>query len=97
MEQQQINISGLDKKELLRKLWENSQVASFFTMNHMPPPKLNEKELTESVNGYVDYLCGRVIKCDLTGNMADPQMYDRDNGKGAFEKIVIELRDANKN
>jgi len=90
-----VNIAGLSKTELLRKLWERSTPASFFTMSGIPAPKLSEKELEKSVTGYVDYLSGRVIKCDLTEDTAYPQMYDRDNGIGAFQSVVDKMRQSN--
>ena len=87
-----VNIVGLNKKELLRKLWERSKTASFFAMMGIQAPGLSEDELEASVGGYVDYLSGRVIKSDLTGDTAETWLYDRDNGAGAFAKVVEEMR-----
>jgi hypothetical protein len=39
-----------------------------------------------------DYLKGRVIKVNLSGDEIDPWGYDRDNGQGAVEEIVSILR-----
>jgi len=80
-----LDISGLPKLILLKRLILYS------------PPNLfifdedNAKAALE--RGYIDYLGGRAIKCDLTKDKIDPYLYNRDAGKGAFEKIVQEMRD----
>lgn len=85
-----VDITGVDKRKLLKCLWENSKPAVFFTMSGMPAPKFNEDEAGRQMhqNGYFDYVCGRSIKCDLSKNYVDPTLYDRDNGFGAFKKCV---------
>lgn len=40
----------------------------------------------------LDYVLGRVMKCDLSGDTADTWGYDRDNGEGKFTEVVKELR-----
>lgn len=35
-----------------------------------------------------DYLWGRVMKVDLSGDSFDPRLYDRDNGEGAAARAV---------
>ena len=87
-----INISGIDRVELLKALWHNSPPAAFFGFNGMPPPEWNQTEAQKAVKNYVDYYCGRIIKCDLSGDVADTSLYNRDNGDGAFERIVAEMR-----
>lgn len=39
-----------------------------------------------------DYLHGRVLKVDLSGDEFDPRLYDRDNGVGAAEHAVTSAR-----
>ncbi|MFH1367054.1 MAG: hypothetical protein ABIH38_03650 [Patescibacteria group bacterium] len=39
-----------------------------------------------------DYLNGRVMKVDLSGDEFDPWGYDRDNGDGEAERVINELR-----
>ena len=37
---------------------------------------------------FFDYIGGRVIKTDISGDSIDPSLYDRDNGEGrALEAI----------
>ena len=87
-----INIQGIQKPLLLRFLWENSQTAVFFSMSGFPAPAFDEQKAVNAVNGYIDYFQGRVIKCDISGDTADPWLYDRDNGEGAFQRIVSQIR-----
>ena len=42
---------------------------------------------------YFDYLHGRVLKVDLSGDEFDERLYDRDCGKGAAQRAVDSIRD----
>lgn len=88
-----IDITGLDKVELLRRLHENQIVASFFTMMGQSALPFDEKEAIKFIkNGYIDYFCGRAIKTDLSTDSISPRMYDRDAGTGTFARIVADMR-----
>lgn len=90
---QTVDISGLDKLTVLKAMWKNSKPALFFNLTKITPPALNEEEARRSLkNGYVDYLCGRVIKTNFTTNRLDTWGYDRDNGDGALQRVVNSLR-----
>ena len=41
---------------------------------------------------FFDYVRGRVIKCDLSGDTLRPGSYNRDNGAGAAEAVVDSVR-----
>ena len=41
---------------------------------------------------YFDYLKGRVMKVDLSGDEVDTWGYNRDNGENAAELVIVELR-----
>ena len=45
-------------------------------------------------NLYFDYLRGRVLKVDLSGDTFSSRLYDRDNGPGAAEEVIQQLRQA---
>ena len=83
-----IDISNVNKVNLLHALWEASAPAAFFTMNGITPPSWDEKLAKEACKGYIDYFQGRMIKTDISGLTADPYFYDRDCGEGAFENAV---------
>lgn len=89
-----INISGIDKGMLLHSLWLGQVPAGFFSANSVLPPDFNEEKASQiAKSGYIDYYCGRAIKTNLSGDSADPWLYDRDAGKGEFERIVKEIRE----
>jgi len=86
-----VDIQGLDKIELLRRLWTKQCVASALALTGGPP--FNENNAGKAVNtGFIDYYCGRAIKTNLSGNTANTALYNRDAGHNAFETIVKEMR-----
>jgi hypothetical protein len=90
-----VDISDLDKFDVLKALWENSKTASFFAMMPQMAPKFSDGEARELLardRAYVDYLCGRVIKTDFSKNTLDPWGYDRDNGQGSMQNVVNGVR-----
>lgn len=91
-----VSIEGLDKVDLTYDLWKNSKIALFYIHNFVAPPTLKKNELLCSQSyhkWYFDSLKGRDMKCDLSGDMVDVTMYDRDNGPGAFRTVVDNLRE----
>lgn len=89
-----IDISGLDKVELLRRLFENAKKYSalFFLIpseSHEFDVELAKEALAE---WKIEYFMGMPIKCNFRGNTCDASLYDRDTKEGAFEKIVHEMR-----
>ena len=43
--------------------------------------------------GYIDYFNGRVFKSNISGDIFETGLYNRDNGNGAAERIVQNLRE----
>ena len=93
----ELDISDLDKVELLRQLWQNMQPASFFTMSGRTPPEFDRALAATAVVRYIDYFQGRCIKTDLSYNVVDTRLYNRDAGEGKFEAIVAEMRQRQQN
>ena len=88
-----IDIVGLDKATILNRLWQTSKTASFFSnMGISPSPPSLDALQSALQSGYVDYLCGRVIKTDFSGMTLSPYLYDRDNGAGSMGRIIANLR-----
>lgn len=50
-----VDISGLDKVELLRNLWTNMKPASFFNRCPTLTPEFDLKKASHVINGYIDY------------------------------------------
>lgn len=93
---QVVDIQGLDKMQLLRALWKNQKPAIYFAMSGKRPPDFDEAEAKQALEGEqggcIDYLCGRAIKCDLSGDLVDPSAYDKLIGFGMFAAIVRALK-----
>jgi len=95
MANSKVDIAGLDKAELLIKLWMNSKNASFFANTRTPPPlppTLEDARSELILNSYVDYFRGRTIKTNFESELIDPFGFDRDNGTNCFAKIVENMR-----
>ena len=80
-----IDLKGKNKAEVLAKLYNASHPQGMGFL-HFSPEAMTTEEAQELLDGgqtYFDYLKGRVMKVDLSKDMLDPRLYDRDNGKGA--------------
>ncbi len=88
-----IDISGLNRDELLEALWDKAPYASFFKYNGVNPPNFDLGKKTEHDNESIDYFCGKPIKSNIySSDIVDPYSYDRDSGNGAFASVVAKLR-----
>lgn len=88
-----IDIKGLDKAEVIKALYRGAQplglgVLSFETGGLQDS---EAQQLAES-GTYIDYLHGRVMKVDLSGDAFNEALYDRDNGQGKAQAIIDSLR-----
>ena len=93
MSDKRIDIKGLDKADVLAVLYNASKPLGMGFMQYDPQLMTREEaqELIGAGQTYFDYLNGRVMKIDISGDELDPWGYDRDNGQGAVEKAVSAL------
>lgn len=92
-----IDISGLDRRDVLAALYNASrpQGMGFLQYNAAPMDREEAGQLLERTD-YFDYLKGRVMKVSLKSEAAfDEWGYDRDNGSGAAQRAIDELRKSN--
>jgi hypothetical protein len=90
-----VDVTGIDRKELLEALWNNAQPAAFYILQNIDPPPFKLESAMKTTHGtYVDYACGRCIKADVfrKEDVIDPRLYDRDHGEGAFQRVVDSLK-----
>ena len=90
-----VSIAGLDKAEVLRALWEGSHPQGRSTPHEAygtPSVEVFREALERNPEGYFDYLMGRVLKVDLTGDTLDTRLYDRDTYEGAAAFAVQRVR-----
>lgn len=92
-----IDIKGLDKAEVLLALYNGSHCQGLGFLQAVGNYTLEDakRDYKENEYGYFDYLHGRVLKVDLSGDSFESWLYDRDCGEGAAAKAIDELRRKN--
>lgn len=91
-----IDISGLDKAEVLVALYNRAKPLGMGMLHYDPTPMNIGEAQSIIMNGssidyptkkpqktYFDYLKGRVMKVNIADDLLDVWAYDRDNGQGA--------------
>lgn len=79
-----IDISGFDKADVLRRLYNRARAQGLGILQFDPKPMtIEEARAFLAKSTYFDYVKGRVLKVNLSGAMLDEWLYDRDNGAGA--------------
>jgi len=84
-----VDISGLDKIELLFEMWSFAKTPSFFT-DISRSDCIDAKKLVSA--GFIEMFNGRSIRADISKDTVNPAMYDRIMGQGSLAKIVATLR-----
>ncbi|MBI2462654.1 MAG: hypothetical protein HYV65_00180 [Candidatus Spechtbacteria bacterium] len=89
----QISLQGLNKGNVLAALYNASRPQGMGFLQYDPKPMtLEEAEYLLQRMTDFDYIKGRVMKVDLSGDVLDTWGYDRGNGDGAAEQAISELR-----
>jgi hypothetical protein len=92
---EQIDLTGLDKADVLAALYNawRHQGMGFLQAR---PGAMTRDEAAELLKKqtYFDYLHGKVMKVDLSGDTLDTWGYDRDLGRGAAARALESLRAA---
>ncbi len=85
-----MNIKGINKAKILAVLYNNSKPLGMgilsATSKHMT--EVEAQEILDGGQTYFDYLNGRIMKIDLSGDELETRLYDRDLGNGACERAV---------
>lgn len=92
---EKISLLGLDRAEVLAALYNASRPQGMGFMQYNPTPMTKEEAqrlLDADPRCNFDYLKGRVMKVDLSGDEFSPWGYDRDNGPGAAEEAIKALQ-----
>lgn len=89
--EEQISLTGLSKAKVLMALYDRAKPQGL-GMLYTPDPMTEDeaKKLLEQTT-YFDYVQGRVMKVELSGDSLDPVLYDRDNGIGAARSAIASL------
>lgn len=91
-----INIKGIPKAELLAALFNASKQQGFGLLNPSGTVELTTEEATAILADHppgqrFDYLRGRVMKVNISGDELNPGLFDRDNGEGAAQRAIAGL------
>lgn len=101
-----VDITGLEKADVLKALYDASHPLGLGRLDHRSSQPLPLEEARRIITklrtiwaerlptrwAYFDYLQGRVLKVNLTGDEFDETLYDRDNGPGAAEQALASIR-----
>ena len=90
---EQIDISVFDRADVLAALFNYSKAQGLGFL-HFDAKDMSRETAAECLEKqtYFDYLQGRVMKIDLSGDVLDPRLYDRDNGQGAALRALESLK-----
>lgn len=85
-----INLKNMNKAEVLAKLYNASKPLGMgiFQFENRDMSIDEAQSYLDAGHTYFDYLKGRVMKIDLSGEELDPRLYDRDNGRGAAARVL---------
>ena len=89
-----VDIKGLDKAKVLKALYDHSHVQGLGFMHAAEEGAVTVESCAKLLEKYTqyDYLHGRVLKVDLSGDEFDERLYDRDCGAGAAQRAVDSVR-----
>lgn len=89
-----IDISKLKKADVLAALYNSSKQQGMGFMHARGATGMDASEAAELLKHetYFDYLHGRVMKVELRGDILDPRLYDRDNGEGAAQRAIDQIK-----
>ncbi len=89
-----VDITGLDRLELLHRLWNGSYIAEYYLYTNTAPPEWDEALARETLRqrSSIDYFQGRAIKMDLSYNHVQPDLYEDHRSPRAVADIVREQR-----
>ena len=97
MAEEKIDIKDLNKADVLAVLYNASKPLGMGFMEYDPTPMTREQaqELIGAGQTDFDYLKGRIMKINISGDELNPGGYDRDNGQGAAQRAISALLDTN--
>jgi len=93
LDSNEIDISHLDKAEVLAALYSGAGPlgVGFMRFDEGAMSVEEAQAILDKGQTYFDYLKGRVMKIDLSSDMLDTKLYNRNNGVGAAENIIYRL------
>ena len=92
-----ISTVGLSKAAVLAALFNASKQQGLGVLDPSGARSMSEDDAGNVLGEYGPHLCfdyirGRVMKVDLSEDQFDPRSYNRDNGDGAANRAIAQLR-----
>lgn len=85
-----MNIKGMNKAKILAALYNASNPPGIFYFDPTPMTEEEAEAILDHGSNF-DYLKGRVMKVDLSGDELNTWLYNRDNGPNAAEKAIASI------
>lgn len=87
-----IDLKDKNKAKVLASLYNNAkpQGMGFLQFDAAPMTEVEAEELLKQQT-YFDYVKGRVLKVDLSGDSFDTWLYERDNGERSAERVLKDI------
>lgn len=88
-----MKITGLNKAEVLVALYNRAKIQGMGFMSNNSGFVMNTEKAKELLSKKIDfdYLNGKVMKINLSGDELDTYLYNRDNGHNAAEDAIKPL------
>ena len=92
-----VSITGLSKALVFAALYNRARPQGMGFMHYDPTPMDEEmaQKILDTGRTTFDYVAGRVMKVNISGDAFDPWAFDRDNGEGAAQEAITTLRETN--
>jgi hypothetical protein len=88
-----ITIKGLNRADVLAALYDRARPLGLGYLHYTPEPmSRQEAETLLKQTTRFDYLKGRVMKVNLSGDDFNSRLYDRDNGDGAAAEAITSIK-----
>ena len=89
-----VRFDGLSKAEVLAALYNRARCQGFGVLEFKKAKmSVEQAEILLSQQTYFDYIKGRVLKVDLSGEEGfDERLYDRDNGEDLAQMAVDDYK-----
>jgi hypothetical protein len=86
-----MDISQLSKPKVLAALFNAAKPLGMGYLHYKPDHIMDEGEAANALQDqtYFDYLEGRLVKVDMSQDVLDTAMYNRDNGEQAAENAIV--------
>ncbi len=89
-----IDISHKDKAQVLTALYNHARPRGWGILEFDPMPmEVSHARLLLEKQDHFEYVYGRVLKVDLSGDCVNPYLYDKANGEGSAQRAIDTVPD----